>query len=1177
MLLIVVCLRLFSQSVVVDNITDLKNAIENAGSDLTITFSDAFVAGDANSFSISATIAHSHNITIDGNVNGNPIVFPWVNNVKHISLNKTVAGGEITLKNMYFIGNRPSSNNGGGASFSGTGPYKLDNTRFENINGQALSNSSVIEITNSSFINNYVGSAHGGAICNTGTLTVTNCLFEKNTQVWGGYSGGAIGIFMAKGPTVITKSVFLENGTNGRGGGIAAYLSSSPVTIDECYFEGNYTLKNGDGGSNDGGGVAIFGNNNTPLVLNLKNSTFYRNKSIDDGGAVFIENYAAGAQNIIYNCTMFENESEDVNPATTVQFGITFNVATSGGALQASLPSPVTLENNTIVRNYTLSSYKRGGGVGFHANSSGAPKFTLRNNIILGNYIKEGASEITNGHANFAGKATFNPTYPENSKNIGFDNGATLATDITIKNTFGTDNIPFFENHKEVNNANKVGNPNETDPNYFRMIPTIPIVPNDDPVVKGLANGQGISPSLSTTDQRGYGRTTTPDIGSIEIVWVRFNAGDGTWTGLDDTFEYDGTDYYKSSSEEAQYYYKVTYVNGKVTVPATLTPPANKEFDKWVLDNGNDDTAWVVTTAVTGNVLVKALYKDIASTPFKVTYYPNGGGGAQQTVNCASDNTHTILSCTDVPLNFTAPANHTFAGWNTAANGSGTSYTVSTVLTCAADVHLYAQWKANSVIPTPEPELSAVLQWSVSTNDNQLSSFIDVDNNTTTAVEEGTPVFLQIRPIVDDPSAFDSWEILYTATPTDYHYPMAPISGSVRYDFNEANPHELPGLYKYTVRTLFLYKGNKIVGNFDYTQSPCTHTIMITKKFDPDPDTGIQIKDMAGICPDETEIRIPYMLIYQGRMEYTVSFSEKAKKAGFKDITEYKALPNDYITIPVPVGVTKGKYEGTILLRSADHPNLIPDYNFEFEILGTTWITKQPASFTTGKCEGDGFRLSVEANGDELSYQWFYNKKKIVGATSDYYEAVLSPETSGTYYVEVYGLCGMDRSEDAHVSFSPLTILMKWNDVLYVNNTDNRFVRFQWHKDGQPITQHGTSVYYTDPNGLNGRYFVRAYMSPTAYEESCEIYFNSSESASLLKIYPTIVPQHEYLTVESNEVGETYIGASIELYDMSGRKVYSTRATSSKVEIPMSLSSGSYVVHVQAVSGKKTVHKIIVK
>lgn len=73
-----------------------------------------------------------------------------------------------------------------------------------------------------------------------------------------------------------------------------------------------------------------------------------------------------------------------------------------------------------------------------------------------------------------------------------------------------------------------------------------------------------------------------------------------------------------------------------------------------------------------------------------ITFYANDGS-ADNSAQTVTLGTGTALS----PNSFTR-SGYTFTGWNTAADGSGTSYTDGQNVTIANDLTLYAQWKADA-------------------------------------------------------------------------------------------------------------------------------------------------------------------------------------------------------------------------------------------------------------------------------------------------------------------------------------------------------------------------------------------------------------------------------------------------------------------------------------------------
>ena len=93
---------------------------------------------------------------------------------------------------------------------------------------------------------------------------------------------------------------------------------------------------------------------------------------------------------------------------------------------------------------------------------------------------------------------------------------------------------------------------------------------------------------------------------------------------------------------------------------------------------------------------------------FIVNFYANGGTGTMNSQKIARD------SATALSTNaFTAPAGKMFIGWNTALDGSGTTYTnqqqVTNLASAGETITLYAQWKEpNQSSCTSSPYISTV-------------------------------------------------------------------------------------------------------------------------------------------------------------------------------------------------------------------------------------------------------------------------------------------------------------------------------------------------------------------------------------------------------------------------------------------------------------------------------------
>ena len=84
---------------------------------------------------------------------------------------------------------------------------------------------------------------------------------------------------------------------------------------------------------------------------------------------------------------------------------------------------------------------------------------------------------------------------------------------------------------------------------------------------------------------------------------------------------------------------------------------------------------------------------------YTVTFDVNGGTGTM------SDQTIAYLASANLTANSLTRTGYSFTGWNTAADGSGTSYTdgASYTISVAADVTLFAAWTANNYTVTFDP------------------------------------------------------------------------------------------------------------------------------------------------------------------------------------------------------------------------------------------------------------------------------------------------------------------------------------------------------------------------------------------------------------------------------------------------------------------------------------------
>ncbi|MDL2315412.1 T9SS type A sorting domain-containing protein, partial [Bacteroidales bacterium OttesenSCG-928-C19] len=251
---------------------------------------------------------------------------------------------------------------------------------------------------------------------------------------------------------------------------------------------------------------------------------------------------------------------------------------------------------------------------------------------------------------------------------------------------------------------------------------------------------------------------------------------------------------------------------------------------------------------------------------------------------------------------------------------------------------------------------------------------------------------------------------------------------------------------------------------------------------------------------------------------------------------------------------------------------------FTITIAQDARITKHPES-QLRLCDGiSEISLSVEATGDNLKYQWYFNGTALAGETSSTYTALYTADMAGFYHAEITTACGnLLISNEAEIGTNTIVVERKWDDVLFIRDREGDYASYQWYKDGKAISVDGKSQYYTDVNGFDGSYSVKAYYADgVTFDETCPLTITKTKGYKI-SMYPNpaVKDQNVKLLIESDSA-EDYSG-NVEVFDVAGRTVYSGKVSDKVTELPVKLHSGAYVVRVVSLSGKVTVEKLIVK
>lgn len=411
--------------------------------------------------------------TIDGQTNKVTIVgFSTTTN----SITNVVAG-VLTLNNLTF--DRLVSSYSGattatnctykGAAYSAVKvnaiTYTANNCVFDSNTGSTvqgsaintLSSAAVVVLTSCKITNN--SSSGGAAIYHKGSgigsLTLTNCIISGNTNT---------------------------NAATAYGGGIA---SAAPTTITNCAIYNNSAIR--------GGGIALLnGNATTKCSLNMTDCTVSGNTTSTNGGGLYIHGAATDLTGLttLTNCTFSGNTNTH---ATNGGGGIGFGQGASGAVWICN----IIVNNCTITGNTTSGNMDTSVGGGISKDGGTTVSLKVNYSIVAGN----------NSNSTVAGKDITSAT--------GF------MTSDTGRNLFGgvpswgtpapTGNIAFSGDITTVLNTTLADNGGKTALPDGSFVKTHALV-SGSPAIDPIAAASG----LQTTDQRGFARDATPDMGAVE-------------------------------------------------------------------------------------------------------------------------------------------------------------------------------------------------------------------------------------------------------------------------------------------------------------------------------------------------------------------------------------------------------------------------------------------------------------------------------------------------------------------------------------------------------------------------------------------------------------------------------------------------------------------------------------
>ena len=386
------------------------------------------------------------------------------------------ASTTVVLENLEISGGQAPQDAAGDAQGGGiytSGNLELDNVVLENSNAGGANGSAGQGggIYGGAGGTGFSGLGGGIYVAAAGGVTLNNSTLSNDIAQGGGGGGGGAGGLGGTGGT----------GGAGLGGGIYV-AAAGGVTLNNSTLSNDIAQGGGGGGAGTGGTGVIGGTGGA-----------------GQGGGI----YVAAAGGVTLNSSTLANDKAQGGVGGVGGTGGAGGIGGAGLGGGLASDGTATLTNCTVSGN---STYSQGGGLEIYSGTA-----TLTNCTVSGNSAGEFGGGVLNAIP--TNTVTLNNTIV--AGNTTSPNGSGSPADITGSvsgsyNLIGTGGSGGLSNGVD-NNLVGVANPVlGTLGNYGGPTQTIPLLPGS------LAIGKGDPAQAGTTDQRGYTRGSSVDIGAFE-------------------------------------------------------------------------------------------------------------------------------------------------------------------------------------------------------------------------------------------------------------------------------------------------------------------------------------------------------------------------------------------------------------------------------------------------------------------------------------------------------------------------------------------------------------------------------------------------------------------------------------------------------------------------------------
>jgi len=256
-------------------------------------------------------------------------------------------------------------------------------------------------------------------------------------------------------------------------------------------------------------------------------------------------------------------------------------------------------------------------------------------------------------------------------------------------------------------------------------------------------------------------------------------------------------------------------------------------------------------------------------------------------------------------------------------------------------------------------------------------------------------------------------------------------------------------------------------------------------------------------------------------------------------------------------------------------------------------VTLSPLLTPSPECEGSGLNLDYSIlTGTPTQYKITFDAAaNSAGIQNVAYTDM--PSTTGTLTINIprktvdgtyHGTLtmrdelGVESSAYAFtftINLSSDYLLTKFDQIIFVDNSSNRFAAYQWYKNGV-IINGATKQSYNDPAGLVGAYSVQVTDIKGHKIFSCTKELNLTKAVKVIA-YPNPVKASQTCTVQvSGLSGKDLDNAELSVYTSQGACIYQSSKVENLNYLKLPTVDGVYLGQLKTTDGDKHIFKIVV-